>query len=268
MKVLVLLAISLMFVSTTVFAGPGEAVEDQNVFNAIRERYNGLWTSDESSDDLFGENLKDGSILIELAANSAELVFFSTPLAGERIQYIPSFPGTSYLNYFDRLGSSINCGLYSQDLKKDPFPKFKCRLTVDAKGNILPFMDRSELTSSGKPAGWDGVWETDTMDFHWRRLTEIKGAVGVFSVRNGPRTESSVRLGNGSVAIQIFGALAQATYDKLDLPTTKGNFGPNTTYTMKTGKQIWCLKVDGAEDSAKCRIVFDYAGGALPAKDI
>lgn len=263
MKAIAALVISL--ITTGAFAERGQPIDDQAVFDSIRERYDGLWAEEASSENLFGETLKNGKILVELADKPAELVFLSLPLAAEKIQYIPSEGGASYSNYFIRLGPSIDCGLGSKDLKKDRFPDFKCRLTVDAQGNILPFLDRTARTSNQKPLDWLGKFEKDAKDFLWRSLTEIKSIIGVYSTRQGPRV---VGAGTSSVSVQVHGDLAMVLYDKLDLPTVGGFWGPETPYLKKTGKQIWCLKLTKEENNAKCRITFDYTGKALPGKDI
>lgn len=160
--------------SFSAFAGEGEPVNDQQLFKALHDRYDGTWM-DEMDGSVTSENLKDGSILVELSNRFAEFSFYNVPNAKEDFQYIPSTITSGWLNYFDRTGSSIKCGESSYDLKRNPFPLFKCRMTVDKEGNVKSFMDRSALTSNAKPGSSEG-WEDGTLDFHWREVSELKSS--------------------------------------------------------------------------------------------
>jgi hypothetical protein len=234
-----------------------DQVIDKRLFRSLRARYDGTWKSTKEG-TLAAEILKDGSILVEASDRFAEFAFYNIPRAKEDFQYIPSTVTSGWLNYFDRTGPSIKCGGSSYDLKKDPFPSFKCRMTVDAQGNVTSFMDRSATTSNAKPGGYDG-WEDGSRDFHWRAVTELTDPADAYS-------EHNVRRGSGfqeSFHLQIFGETALALYRRLDAKTENIWWGPNHPVEIKYGRQIWCLSPDKGK-TAKCRIVFGFDGNAKP----
>lgn len=249
------LILGICLLASNAFAGPGEAVQDQTLFDTLSTRYNGEWT-DNMDSSVMGETLKDGSMLIELRDRFAEFAFYNVPKAKEDFQYIPSVGGAGWLNYFDRTGNSIKCGESSFDLKKNPFPNFKCRLSVDADGNVKAFGDRSSATSNAKPGGYSG-WEDGTIDFHWRALTELNGTADSYS-NSGVRPNSSNK---ESFHLQIFGEIALVLYNKLTAKSDIIYWGPDQPVEIKQGNQIWCLSADKGQ-SAKCRIAYGFDGTA------
>ena len=243
--------------SITAFADGGKPVDDQNLFNSIRDRYNGEWMG-EMSGTASAEKLKDNSILIELSDRFAEFAFYNTPQAWEEIQYIPPSGGAGWLNYFDRNGSSIRCGESSYDLKNNPFQAFKCRFDVDAEGTVVSFTDRSATTSNAKPGGEEG-WEKGTEDFHWRSVDAMSGQANAYSDSNVRRDTS----GRESFHLQLFGDVAKALYSQLNATSEIHHMGPRFVEHIKYGKQIWCSVPDQGE-GAKCRIAFSMNGVSQP----
>lgn len=263
---LVMIFITSVVALSTAFAGNGDPVQDQNVFDVIRQHYNGAWRGNMQG-SVAAETLKNNSLLVELSDRFAEFGFFHIPLTQENILYIPPSSTSGRMNYFDRQGKSLYCGQSSYDLKNSPFPGFKCRFTVDTEGNVRSFVDRSTATSNAKPGGYDGSWETGTVDFHYRQVSEISGGANAYSDSGGAFSPRPIVTGKESFHLQIFDKVALELYLKLQATPENGSFGPRQPYQIKYGKQIWCLKMD-KNDSAKCRIIFDFAGEAqAPARN-
>lgn len=232
---------------------PGTPIVDEALFSSIRDHYNGQWESD-SDGKLGAEILKDGSVLVEVSAGMAEYFFYNIPESIDSAQYVPQSPDGSrrWLNYFNRLSDSVACGMSSYDLKKDPYPKFKCRFAVDSDGALHAFLDRTAETSTAKPPYYNGQWETDQRDFHWRPLKYLRStgnAYNHYDVRSEP--------GRMSFHFQLVGKIAKAIYDRLDVLPVDESMGP-FPIKVKTGKQIWCYTA--SDDAVKCRVGFNFAG--------
>jgi hypothetical protein len=195
--------------SFSAFAGEDDPVIDQKLFQSLRERYNGEWMGTIEG-VVAGETLKDRSILFEASGQFAEFAFYNIPKAEEDFLYVPPTITSGWVNYYDRTGSSIECGESSYDLKNNPFPAFKCRFTVDSQGNVLSFMDRSAATSNAKPSNYAG-WESGMLDFHWRALEEMKGSANAYS-ENNVRRDSDNR---ESFHLQIFEDVVVVLYAQL-----------------------------------------------------
>lgn len=264
---IVFFSLSLFFTSHCVHAhveaaDEGQSVIDEALFNAIRERYDGSWRT-EVHGQAKAETLRDGSILVEVDGRMAEFFFYKLNDASEDILYIPSVSNEWYssrwLNYFDRVSDGIACGLSSDDLKKDPFPYFKCRFRIDSDGILHSFLDRDANSSMATPPSYDGQWEGGQFDFHWRPLNEHESKANAYSSNLGD---------TAGFDFQIYGAIAYHLYQVLNVREQDEHWGPFPV-KMKIGRQIWCAdttsiaEVPSNDPSGyKCRIGFESNGRA------
>ncbi len=237
----------------------GQSVIDEALFYSIRTRYDGSWPA-QVDGNAQGETLRDGSLLLEVDGRLAELFFYKINSAREDILYIPSVKNDQYsaswLNYFNRISDDIVCGLSSHDLHKDPFPNFKCRMRIDNEGALHAFLDRNDDTSRSAPPSYDGQWEGEQQDFHWRSVNEYHSEAGAYSANLFDSDATGFDF-------QIFGAIASHLYHSLAMAEQDYHWGP-IPIKIKIGHQIWCTNSPGPNDSRtyKCRISFETNGSA------
>ncbi len=248
MRTFVLLAITL---SSIVASAQNNA--DQNVaLKSMREMYNGTFIND--VDGSARAAIADGKLVIELAGDIAKSLLYNIPEAKEQIQWIPADKGSSWSNYFVRTGSSIRCGHYSKDLLADPFPRLRCRLTVDSDGAVKAFGDRA----TGKSESHNSKY----LDMFYGDLGGTTGPSGTYDFMKNKSP--------AQVHLQVFGQPALDLFNQMtNVPETDDNMGPIKT-KMKRARQIWCAKMsspDGFSDdpakSVKCRIALNSKGNAI-----
>jgi hypothetical protein len=232
--------------------------ETSKIKEELRQRYHGAWFSDQGG-IVEAELQQDGRLLLQTSGPLAEYLLFHLPTAQDSAQYIPSKLGSSWMNYFIRDGDSISCGLSSSDLKLDPFPTFKCRLAIDATGEIKSFKDR--------PLNTLPDWrQAPLSDFLWRNDPfPLKADGNSYQTSGMPNLNLTHLQVYGDVAVKMWDILVQAKEED-------GFMGPIQA-KFRIGKQLWCAKMsspDGFSDdpakSVKCRIQFDQAG--LASSDI
>ncbi len=230
----------------------------------IRQRYDGSWRSSMAGETT-AEVLKDGSALLEVSGRLAEYFFYHFFSAREEVVYIPKSNGRGNLNYFSRGSTSAVCGFWSWDLRKDPFPSFKCRFRVDSDGKLHAFSDRSLENSNSKP--FLNEWEDAWRDFYWRKVNSIVS----------PTSEAyqSMKAGDDRAEFdfQFYGPVAKVLFDLLKVEVTDSSWGPDIKVKIKNGAQLWCLQSSQPDNfstdpnqSLKCRIAFESTGEALRPK--
>lgn len=236
-------------------ANEGRRIIDEGLFHEIREKYNAYWPIRIDS-EAKAEILQDSSILMEIDDKIAEAFFYNLNHTKEDIQYIPHMGTTLAYNYFNRLSENISCGFFSHDLKKDPFPRFKCRFRIDSEGSVYSFLDRGEVSM---PNEYGGVWDDGLRDFYWRSVNEYKSEASaiapyVFYPKNFTFT--------------VYDKIASILYNSLNVNAQDVHWGP-IPVKMKVGHQIWCAAVGevsvGEPSGYKCHIGFEPNGQASHA---
>lgn len=233
--------IFLLSISSSAFSKDGTPVIDQALFRSIREQYNGGLTSHVDGGTGSMEELEDGSYLLDISGELAMYLFVHMPKAEDEFLYIPSNLTHRWFNYYLRKGVSMNCGFYSLDLKLDPMKQFKCRMRIDSKGSVLPYLNRPG---------------TNDRDFWSAKPLKTKVSVWAYGA-NDSRFPSSNH-------IQLMAPTA--LYNMMDVRTSNGSWG-ESLWTMKVGDQMWAIKLkeennSGWEGLVKVRIGVTQEGRA------
>ena len=224
------------------------AAEKRALLKRLRSDYSGKFIADLRDEaKVRTVTLKSGSVLVELSGDLAKYILYNLNTAPDRMLYLPRNGPASWHNYYVRSSKEITCGLGSYDLKNDPFPVFKCRFTVNAKGQLKAFFERSAS---------EGGDENAVTDFFYRQVSEVESGAGAYNF-------VKVQTPGISVAMQVTDQGAQSLYGLMgEIAETPDSMGPTETL-MKRGAGLWCMKLVKDGRVLKCRISLSSAGVAV-----
>ena len=111
-------------------ASPKEPVNDPVLFESLAKQYDGSFWASGAEGVTVWEKQDDGSIDVEIRDAPAEYLFYHLNEGTEEFRYVPKTHDGFYDNHYTRTGPSIQCTLFSDDLKNDPFRRFYCRFSI------------------------------------------------------------------------------------------------------------------------------------------
>ncbi len=241
-------------------------VIDRELFAWLKHQYDGdlVLGSNEAGGKITAEVLKDQSVLVEMTDSAAGIMFTGITKGAEDFYYWPGTTNGSSYNYYRRTGSSFHCRMISNDLKEDPFRRYKCRFTVDAKGNVASFYARNESNSLANFSVYsDSPEQKADREFLWRSPETLAGDSRA-SMNFGMRAYyfQSQKENDPSVEIDLYGDVAKKIYESLESTATKAEF----LGLVKYGNAIRCNYDADADQWCKfaCRIRMNFHGAALP----